>query len=165
MKWRPTLESWYWAPGSKKRSNDYFGIIPDDSERLVDVFARRSSLAGYFAGHTHRNRVRRFPTVTGDRPWVEVASVKDFPGAWAEYRIYEGGILQIVHRARRPDALAWSERTRGMFGGLYPEYAFGSITDRSAPSPETTRKLNAASLPATRIASSSVVRCRVVSTS
>lgn len=119
-----------WAPGSKKRSNDYFGIVPDDSERLIEVFARRSTLAGYFAGHTHRNRVRRFATITGDRPWVEVASVKDFPGAWAEYRIYEGGILQIVHRARRRDALAWSEKTRGMFGGLYPDYAFGALTDR-----------------------------------
>ena len=52
---------------------------------------------GYFAGHTHRNRVRRYGP-TGDVPWVEVACVKDYPGAWAEYRVYEGGILQIFHR-------------------------------------------------------------------
>ena len=26
---------------------------------------------------------------TGDRPWVEVACVKDYPGTWAEYRVFE----------------------------------------------------------------------------
>jgi len=119
-----------WPPTSTKRSLDYYGIVPNDSERLIDVFVRRPRLAGYFAGHTHRNRVRRFPHLTGDRPWGEVACVKDFPGAWAEYRVFEGGILQIVHRARRPDAVAWADRTRGMFGGRYPEYAFGSLDER-----------------------------------
>ncbi|HUP87300.1 MAG TPA: metallophosphoesterase [Acidimicrobiales bacterium] len=118
-----------WAPGSKTRSATYFGINPDDSEKLVSVAARHRSIAGYFAGHTHRNRVRRFAD-TGPMPWVEVACVKDFPGAWAEYRIFEGGILQLVHRIRRADALVWTERTRGMFDGLYPGYAFGGLEDR-----------------------------------
>jgi 3',5'-cyclic AMP phosphodiesterase CpdA len=118
-----------WAPGSRTRSATYFGINPDDSEALVAVAARRPTIAGYFAGHTHRNRVRRFAD-TGPMPWVEVACVKDFPGAWAEYRIFEGGVLQVVHRIRRADALVWTERTRGMFGGQYPDYAFGTIEDR-----------------------------------
>lgn len=118
-----------WAPGSRNRVETYFGINPGDSEALVAVAARRPSIAGYFAGHTHRNRVRRFAD-TGPMPWVEVACVKDFPGAWAEYRIFEGGVLQVFHRIRRPDALAWSERTRAMFGGLYGPYAFGQIGDR-----------------------------------
>jgi hypothetical protein len=56
--------------------------------------------------------------------------VKDFPGAWAEYRVYEGGILQIVHRISSAEALAWTERTRAMFGGLYPSYSMGTIDDR-----------------------------------
>ncbi len=83
-------------------------------------------IVGYFAGHTHRNRVRRI-SATGDVPWVEVACVKDFPGAWAEYRVHEGGILQVFHRISTPDALAWSEKTRDMYGGLYEMYAFGSL--------------------------------------
>jgi predicted phosphodiesterase len=118
-----------WNPLSTERHETYFGISPDDSEKLIDVVARRPSIVGYFAGHTHRNRVRRFPA-TGDVPWVEVACVKDFPGAWAEYRVFEGGVLQVHHRISRPDALAWSERTRAMFGGMYPGYAFGELTDR-----------------------------------
>ena len=118
-----------WSPDSRSRELGYFGINPDDSEKLVDIVARRPSILGYFAGHTHRNRVRHFRS-TGPVPWVEVACVKDFPGSWAEYRVYEGGILQIHRRISTPDALAWTEKTRGMFGGLYPGYAFGELEDR-----------------------------------
>lgn len=118
-----------WDPGSRSREDTYFGIHPDDSERLVDVVARRPAIVGYAAGHTHRNRVRRF-AATGAVPWVEVASVKDFPGVWAEYRVYEGGLLQVVRRVSSPEALAWTDRTRAMFGGFYPTYAFGEVGDR-----------------------------------
>lgn len=120
-----------WSPESLTRSTDYFGIDPDSSEALVDVVARRREVVGYFAGHTHRNRVRRF-AATGEVPWVEVASVKDFPGSWAEYRVFDGGILQVHRRISTPDALAWSERCRGLYKGLmdYVEYAFGGLPDR-----------------------------------
>lgn len=118
-----------WQPGSRTRPPTYDGINPDDSERLVAAVARLPRAAGYFCGHSHRNRVRRFAE-TGTLPWTEVACVKDFPGAWAEYRIFEAGVLQVVHRIRRPDALAWTERTRQMFGGLYPTFSFGGLDDR-----------------------------------
>ena len=121
-----------WDPGSRSRPATYFGINPDDSEGLVEVVARRPALSGYFAGHTHRNRVRRFPP-TGRVPFVEVACVKDFPGSWAEYRVFEGGILQIHRRIASPAALAWSESCRAMVDGLYPAYAFGSVADRCFP--------------------------------
>ena len=118
-----------WSPDSNHRPATYFGINPDDSERLVEVVARRTAIAGYFAGHTHRNRVRRI-TATGPVPWVEVACVKDFPGAWAEYRVFERGVLQVHRRASAPEALAWADKTRAMFGGAYVEYAFGALEDR-----------------------------------
>jgi 3',5'-cyclic-AMP phosphodiesterase len=118
-----------WQPGSSSRPDTYFGINCDDSEKLVDVVARRPRLVGYFAGHTHRNRVRRF-AATGDAPWVEVACVKDFPGSWAEYRVFEGGILQIHRRISSADALDWTNRCRAMFAGTYVDYAFGKLDDR-----------------------------------
>lgn len=118
-----------WNPDSSTRPETYFGIDPDDSERLVEVVARRPRIVGYFAGHTHRNRVRRF-SATRDVPWVEVACVKDFPGAWAEYRVHEGGILQVFRRISAPEALAWTEKTRDLYGGLYESYAFGELGDR-----------------------------------
>ena len=118
-----------WDPSSTERSEHYFGINPDDSEALCAVISRCEAIGGYFAGHTHRNRVRRFDAAR-HVPIVEVACVKDYPGAWAEYRIHEGGYTQLVHRIATPDALAWTERTRGMFAGLYRDYALGAQTDR-----------------------------------
>ncbi len=118
-----------WSPESRQRPDDYFGIHPDDSERLIQLVARRRSIVGYFAGHTHRNRVRRF-AATAAVPWVEVACVKDYPGTWAEYRVFEGGALQIHRRISTPEALAWTEQTRHMFADTYADYALGTIEDR-----------------------------------
>lgn len=121
-----------WSPESNERPATYFGVNPDDSERLVEVVAAHPNIRGYFAGHTHRNRVRRFG-LTRDVPWCEVASVKEFPGAWAEYRVYEGGILQIMRRISSPECLEWTEKTRHMYGGMYFDYSFGELTDRCFP--------------------------------
>ena len=118
-----------WNPDIDRRSDNHFGLRPDDAERLLDVFARRTTLVGYFAGHTHRNR-RQQLAVTGSVPFVEVACVKDYPGAWAEYRIYDRGILQVHRRIGTPEALRWTEQTRHMYEGGYAEYAFGNLADR-----------------------------------
>ena len=118
-----------WDPASTERSETYFGINPDDSEALCAVIARREAIAGYFAGHTHRTRTRRFAAAR-NVPIVEIACVKDYPGAWAEYRVYEGGYVQLTRRIDAPAALAWTEKTRGMFAGLYRDYAFGRSADR-----------------------------------
>ena len=118
-----------WSPDSSQRPDGYFGVNPDDSERLVEVVANRTEIVGYFAGHTHRNRIRFF-SATGGVPWVEVACTKDYPGAWAEYRVFEGGILQVMRRVSTPEALAWTERTREMYGGTYDDYALGSLGER-----------------------------------
>ena len=59
-----------------------------------------------------------------------MACVKDFPGAWAEYRVHEGGIVQVLHRISTPEALAWTDLTRQMFNGAYGGYAFGELADR-----------------------------------
>ena len=102
----------------------------DSTQRLVTVVSRRPSIVAYFAGHTHRNKVRHLPA-TDEFPWVEVACVKDFPGSWAEYRVLEGAIVQVHHRiSSDPDALRWSERCRAMFAGKYPLYALGQESDR-----------------------------------
>lgn len=118
---------WQDAPG------DWVGdgatINPASSAALVALAARRPAIVGYAAGHTHRNRVRWFPE-TGNAPFIEVACVKDFPGSWAEYRVFEGGILQVHRRLSSPAALAWSERCRAMVFGLYPRYAFGALQER-----------------------------------
>ena len=118
-----------WNPSSNHRNAEYFGINPDDSDALCVVIARREAIAGYFAGHTHRTRARYFPAAR-NVPIVEIACVKDYPGAWAEYRVYEGGYTQVTRRVATPDAMAWTEKTRAMFAGLYRDYALGALSDR-----------------------------------
>jgi 3',5'-cyclic-AMP phosphodiesterase len=76
-----------WNPSEEKRSDSTFGLVPSATEALDEIFARRPQALGYFAGHTHRNRIVRLSG--SGRPFVEVACVKDYPGAWAEYRVYE----------------------------------------------------------------------------
>ena len=56
--------------------------------------------------------------------------MKDYPGAWAEYRVYEGGYTQLARRIDGTAALAWTEKTRHMFAGLYRDYALGTLADR-----------------------------------
>jgi Icc protein len=107
-----------------------FTLTADSSAALDDVFARRPAIVAYTAGHTHRHRVR---VGGGGVLSIEVGCVKDFPGTWAEYQVYDGGILQIVHRISSPEALAWSEQCRGLyadFGIDYTEYALGQLSDR-----------------------------------
>jgi 3',5'-cyclic AMP phosphodiesterase CpdA len=118
-----------WDVEAGSRQGTYFGIEPDSSELLVALAARRPAFTAYFAGHTHRNRVRRF-SATGAVPWVEVACVKDYPGTWAEYRVHEQGVLQVHRRISTHEALLWTEKTRHMYDGAYAEYAFGALDER-----------------------------------
>jgi 3',5'-cyclic AMP phosphodiesterase CpdA len=127
-----------WIGGSADEiggHDDYFGLHPDPSNALAEVVARRASIIGYTAGHTHRHRVRMMTNVDGAAavPSIEIGCVKDFPGTWAEYRVYEGGVMQVVHRISTPEALRWSERCRHLyrdFGIDYESYALGSLEDR-----------------------------------
>ena len=117
-----------WLSGN--RSDDYFGLHPDASDGLAEVIARRAVIVAYTAGHTHRHRVRH---MSSGVPSVEIGCVKDFPGTWAEYRVYEGGITQVVHRISSREALSWSERCRHLysdFGIDYEHYALGTLEER-----------------------------------
>jgi len=124
-------QQWIGSGPDAKRSDDYFGLHPDASDALDEVATRRTSVIGYAAGHTHRHRVRRMSR--SGVPSVEIGCTKDFPGTWAEYRVHEGGVMQVVHRMSTPEALAWSESCRHLysdFGIDYETYALGSLTDR-----------------------------------
>jgi 3',5'-cyclic AMP phosphodiesterase CpdA len=120
-----------WIAGaSGKRSSEYFGLDPDSSDALAEVVARRTTIVAYTAGHTHRHRLRR---MSCGIPTIEIGCVKDFPGTWAEYRVFEGGIMQVVHRVSTREALSWSERCRHLyrdFGIDYESYALGALEDR-----------------------------------
>jgi len=133
---RPVLvmghhQQWIEGGESGQRPDEYFGIHPDDSDRLDRVAAEHPAIIGYTAGHTHRHR-RRVMTESGV-PSIEVGCTKDFPATWAEHRVYEGGVMHLVHRIGGDEALRWSESCRGLysdFGIDYASYALGDLNDR-----------------------------------
>ncbi len=105
------------------------GLDEESTTALARAIARHENIVAYTCGHSHRNKVT-FRPESGEVPYVQVASVKDFPGSWAEIRVFEGGILHIHRRISSPEALAWTDRTRELFGGLYPRYSMGRLSDR-----------------------------------
>jgi 3',5'-cyclic AMP phosphodiesterase CpdA len=123
-------QQWIAGGDNGHRSEGYFGMHPDASDGLAEVVRHHTNIVAYAAGHTHRHRVRH---MANGVPTIEVGCVKDFPGTWAEYRVYEGGITQVVHRISAPDALTWSDRCRHLysdFGVDYESYALGTLEDR-----------------------------------
>ncbi len=118
-----------WNLDAPERSDPSYVVAFDDSSALATVVGRRDNIVGYFAGHTHSNRVFRFERARRC-PFVEVACTKDYPGAWAEYRVYEGGYTQVMRRVADPAAVAWSERARTMIQGIYRDLVLGDIEAR-----------------------------------
>jgi 3',5'-cyclic AMP phosphodiesterase CpdA len=118
-----------WDSESDPHSDETYGLLPDCTEHLAGIFRRRPTLTAYFAGHTHRNKVIHIEGLEGV-PFGEVSCVKDFPGSWAEYRVFEGNINAVHRRIEGDEALRWTEKTRGMYGGTYTSYASGALTDR-----------------------------------
>ena len=118
-----------WDVDTTRAVDPHYSIARERSVAFLEVVSRRERIAGYFAGHTHTNRVRRYARAR-NVPCVEVACGKDYPGAWAEYRVFEGGYTQVMRRISTPDALAWSERCRHMIQGIYRDLVLGKMDDR-----------------------------------
>ncbi len=102
------------------------GIPADESRRLLDRLAAVAPNAVVSSGHTHRNRTRR----VGGLLVTEVGSPKDYPGGWATYEVYEGGVVQTVRRIEEPRVIAWNELTRTTAVGLWARWAPGRLDDR-----------------------------------
>jgi predicted phosphodiesterase len=127
-----------WNLDTQRHVDPHYAIAKEGSVALLEVMHRRPSIAGYFAGHTHTNRVRHYERAR-EVPCVEVACTKDYPGAWAEYRVYERGYTQVMRRISSSDALDWSERCRAMIQGIYRDLVLGRIGDRCFTYTSSTR--------------------------
>jgi 3',5'-cyclic AMP phosphodiesterase CpdA len=97
-----------------------------DTTRLVKGLAAANPATLMLAGHTHRNR--RY--LVGGLTVAEVGSTKDYPGQWAGYSVYEGGIRQAVFRVAEPSAVAWTEMTGRALGGVWGWWSPGLLSDR-----------------------------------
>ncbi len=78
------------------------------------------------SGHTHRHRRYDLGQVTV----TEVGSTKDFPGTWAGYQFFEGGVVQTVRRTGEPSVIRWTEHTRRAAAGVWSLWAPGPLGSR-----------------------------------
>jgi 3',5'-cyclic AMP phosphodiesterase CpdA len=106
------------------------GLDVQDAQKFRDLLSGYDNVAGVYAGHTHRNN---FSTnvETGAVPYFEGGAVKEYPGGYTVVRMYEGGYMVNFWKTSTDEARAWSERSRGEYLGLGPDYQLGSLTDRN----------------------------------
>lgn len=102
------------------------GVPRTESVALVEAVAGANPRTLITSGHTHRHRRRRHAGVT----LSEVGSTKDFPGTWAGYEIYEGGLVQVVRRIAEPSSIRWTDWTRRAAGGVWQLWSPGRLGDR-----------------------------------
>ena len=112
----------------------HYGLIRTTRSTTTALLAldrrRRENIAGYFAGHTHSEPRASRPAGARRARASRSRARKDYPGAWAEYRVYEGGYTQVMRRIAAPAALEWSERVPHMIQGIYRDLVLGTIDDR-----------------------------------
>lgn len=103
------------------------GILFPHANRFLSRVGAANPATLVTSGHSHRHRRRRHGSVVV----TEVGSVKDHPGTWAGYLVYEGGIVQVVRRVAAPQAIAWTERTAASVFGVWGRWSPGRLADRS----------------------------------
>ena len=102
------------------------GLPLDHSRALLDALAQSKPQALLTCGHRHRNRRYGY----GPLVIAETGSTKDYPGVWTGYKVYEGGLLQVVRRTARPDVIGWTEATRRAINGQWGRWSPGDLGDR-----------------------------------
>ncbi len=102
------------------------GVPGDQSRALLDAVIAANPATFVSAGHTHRNRRRRY----GPLVLTEIGATMHYPGTWAGYAVHEGGIRQVVRRVAAPDAIEWTEGTRRALCGLWGLIAPGLRSHR-----------------------------------
>ncbi len=112
-----TALPYFWPPGIPKRQSD----------RVVRTLGEANDRIFISSGHTHRARRHRRRGL----PVTEVGSVKDYPGVWAGYRVYDGGLVQVMRRQSDPASFVWTEQTRAAVAGIWPRWSPGLLDDRS----------------------------------
>lgn len=102
------------------------GIPAPSSRRFLRALGAANQRVVVSSGHTHRHRRYDVGPVTV----TEVGSTKDFPGTWAGYQFFEGGVVQTVRRVGEPTVMRWTDHTRRAAAGLWSLWAPGPRSSR-----------------------------------
>ncbi|MFI1413152.1 metallophosphoesterase [Streptomyces sp. NPDC020707] len=99
---------------------------------ILDAYAAAPGVFLHHAGHTHRNKRTVLPQAR-HVTLQEVGAVKEYPGGFCLLRIHTGGYALNYYKASGGPAREWSERSRRVAAGLWPQYALGrSVRDRNS---------------------------------
>lgn len=97
------------------------GIPGPRAQAFLDAVAEANPATLVLSGHSHRHRRHHH----GPLVVAEVGSTKDYPGSWAGYAVYDGGIRQVTMRVAEPSAMSWTDPGRRVLGGLWGRWAPG----------------------------------------
>jgi Icc protein len=106
-------------------------VRPERAARFVEAFRSDGRVVGVFAGHLHRNYVGFWPEQTGNLPYIETASTKEYPCGYAITRVYEGGYMLNYYTPRDPKCLEWSAMTQDAYARIGFASKIGSLQDRN----------------------------------
>ncbi|HVV36365.1 MAG TPA: metallophosphoesterase [Acidimicrobiales bacterium] len=124
----PVFVATHHYPQRFSRANEFPpGISARNANPLLDALDRAAPRSIVACGHTHRHHRRHYKSLL----ITEIGSTKDFPGVWAGYRVYEGGITQTVHQIQEPSARAWLDRTGGVLFGAWRHWSPGVRSHRN----------------------------------
>ncbi len=124
-----------YGPDAEHSVNRALGYTANVSERharrLAELLRGHGRIAGVFAGHLHRNYVGTWPEETGNLPYVETASTKEYPCGYAVTRVFTGGYMHNYYVPRDPRCLEWSAMTRDAYSALGLQSKAGTLSDRN----------------------------------
>ncbi|GHA54698.1 hypothetical protein GCM10010372_63400 [Streptomyces tauricus] len=99
---------------------------------ILGTYAAAPGVFLHHAGHTHRNKRTVLPQAR-HVTLQEVGAVKEYPGGFCLLRIHTGGYALNYYKTGSGPAREWSERSRRVAAGLWPQYALGrSVRDRNS---------------------------------
>ncbi|NUK50551.1 metallophosphoesterase family protein [Streptomyces lunaelactis] len=99
---------------------------------ILDSYAAAPGVFLHHAGHTHRNKRTVLPQAR-HVTLQEVSAVKEYPGGFCLLRIHTGGYALNYYKTSSGPAREWSERSRHVAAGLWPQHALGrSVCDRNS---------------------------------
>ena len=102
------------------------GVSARNARPLLDGLDRVAPGSLVACGHSHRHHRRHYKSLL----ITEIGSTKDFPGVWAGYVVYEGGITQTVYRVEEPSAREWTDRTGKTLLGAWKFWSPGLRSHR-----------------------------------
>lgn len=124
-----------YGPNAVKTLDKATGRTPNvataSAVRLTALLREDGRVAGIFAGHLHRNYVGYWPEETGNLPYVETASTKEYPCGYAITRVFEGGYMHNYYTPRDPRCLEWSAMTQDAYAKVGLQSKAGTVAERN----------------------------------